>query len=514
MKGFKDLYKEVIKGGLFSEGHCSVCGACITVCPLNLLSFRKESFFTPGEENHIDRKEVKEVFNKCIDCGLCYAACPELNFNLKQAETYKFGDFKYSELGYILKILAARSADLNLAKNGQAGGVITTLLKYVLENDIVDGVITTMEDKSNPWKPIPILITKENISELYKTQKSKYFPSATLTALQEVKKKDLKRVAIVVLPCQQHAISKMSISKAFKDWIDRISFSIGVFCLGTYWTGEFYDWLKKKHDLKPGSIEKMYYDFENFIIITKDGNKIIEKREDMYSLTRGSCRLCEDFTNVLADIAVGEIATPDGWSTVIARSEIGREIIDGAIHKDYLQAKSLSIEELRIASEVAKLKYEYHVSKKLFKLDYESFKKKYQLIELPTVESEGMLMLNVLSKTGIDLYSARFKGITDMDDTLIARALSAILQFSKTVFSRNVNNIDLGDMRLIVKTSDNFTLIAVVQKNSKIEQNANTFDKILQELEKTSIARKVEEIIDTSKIEREIDKIVRRYFII
>ncbi len=514
MKGFKDLYKEVIKGGLFSEGHCSVCGACITVCPLNLLSFRKESFFTPGEENHIDKKEVKEVFAKCIDCGLCYAACPELNFNLRQAEEHKFGSFEYTEFGYTLKTLAARSTDRRLSENGQSGGVITTLLKYVLENDIVDGVITTVEDENNPWKPIPVLITKDEIDILYKTQKSKYFPSATLTALQDAKKRKINKVAIVVLPCQQHAISKMAINKTFKNWIDRISFSIGVFCLGTYWTGEFYDWLKKKHKLEPQQIKKMYYDFENFIIITEDNKKIIEKRDDMYSLTRGSCRICEDFTNVLADIAVGEIATPEGWSTVIVRSNKGKEIIEGAIHKDYLYTKPLSQEELRIASEVAKLKYEYHVSKKLFKLDYETFKRKYLLIELPTAESEGMLMLNIIAKNGIDLYSARFEEINNIDDTLIAGALSAILQFSKTVFSRNVNNIDLGDMNVIVRSSENFTIVAAVRKGSKVEKDQKIFDEILKELESSGISKQVENLIDTSKIENEIDKIVRKFFII
>ena len=40
------------------------------------------------------------------------------------------------------------------------------------------------------------------------------------------------------------------------------------------------------------------------------------------------CNFCDDFTNKFADISVGSVGTPDGYSTVIVRSEVGAKLLE------------------------------------------------------------------------------------------------------------------------------------------------------------------------------------------
>jgi coenzyme F420 hydrogenase subunit beta len=44
---------------------------------------------------------------------------------------------------------------------------------------------------------------------------------------------------------------------------------------------------------------------------------------------REGCRFCGDLVSRLADLSIGSIGSPDGCSTVIVRSERGKELLEG-----------------------------------------------------------------------------------------------------------------------------------------------------------------------------------------
>jgi coenzyme F420 hydrogenase subunit beta len=50
----------------------------------------------------------------------------------------------------------------------------------------------------------------------------------------------------------------------------------------------------------------------------------------MESEIREGCAFCDDFASRLADIAIGSVGSPDGYSTVIARSQAGKRLLDAA----------------------------------------------------------------------------------------------------------------------------------------------------------------------------------------
>ena len=46
---------------------------------------------------------------------------------------------------------------------------------------------------------------------------------------------------------------------------------------------------------------------------------------------RSGCGFCDDLVSRLADISVGSIGSPDGYSTVIVRSERGEKLLEAAV---------------------------------------------------------------------------------------------------------------------------------------------------------------------------------------
>jgi coenzyme F420 hydrogenase subunit beta len=63
----------------------------------------------------------------------------------------------------------------------------------------------------------------------------------------------------------------------------------------------------------------------NFIV-TNEGKQVSCKVSELQEAVRTGCSFCTDFTSRLADISVGSVGSPDGYSTVITRSRKGEDL--------------------------------------------------------------------------------------------------------------------------------------------------------------------------------------------
>jgi coenzyme F420 hydrogenase subunit beta len=54
-------------------------------------------------------------------------------------------------------------------------------------------------------------------------------------------------------------------------------------------------------------------------------------------MKRFACRYCDDYAAEFADLSFGGIGAPEGWTTVIARTPLGRAILADAKGKDLEQ---------------------------------------------------------------------------------------------------------------------------------------------------------------------------------
>jgi coenzyme F420 hydrogenase subunit beta len=53
----------------------------------------------------------------------------------------------------------------------------------------------------------------------------------------------------------------------------------------------------------------------------------------------GPCRYCIDYTSEFADISIGAIGSPDGWNTVIVRTEVGESLFENARRANVIEAR-------------------------------------------------------------------------------------------------------------------------------------------------------------------------------
>lgn len=123
---FENLQNDVI-----SVGGCVLCGACEYVCPVDAIQ--------------INRRKPVLKGNCPDDCHACYFACPRTFIS---NEIYP-SDIDEKPLGNYLEIYTVRADSII----GQDGGVVSSILVYLLENGIVDKVSIVGEDKDAPWRP-------------------------------------------------------------------------------------------------------------------------------------------------------------------------------------------------------------------------------------------------------------------------------------------------------------------------------------------------------------------------
>ena len=156
---FDDLRANVI-----NVGSCVLCGACEYVCPDDLIIIK----------NTKPRKKRK----KCADdCHMCFAVCPRtfVPVDLRNDLSKKIGDYR--------KILTVKSLKHN---EGQDGVVVTTILDYLLTNNIVTQTLVVDKKEDLPWKPIAKL-TKD-VDEIVKASGTKYSVCPVFKPLKQLKK--------------------------------------------------------------------------------------------------------------------------------------------------------------------------------------------------------------------------------------------------------------------------------------------------------------------------------------
>jgi coenzyme F420-reducing hydrogenase beta subunit len=354
-KSFSDLMNEVVAPGL-----CTVCGTCVAVCPFNVLILREESFkrleLHALEVTHDTFKSIEEL---CQRCGFCYYNCPVKMFNLEKAESDEFGSVAKNVLGHFQRAYMAQSSDDGILKNAQCGGVATSLLKYMLEKKLVDAAVGVAAMEHPSWKPKPTVIT--NPTNLWKIQKSKYTPAATVIGVESALYEWCKsKIAVVATPCQLHGLWTMETSqKGYGRIFNSLRLTIGLFCYGTYsYNDLFISYLAKKVGITPSSVDKIDVDAENLRVWVNGKLKLEVNRRQLSRYLRKSCRNCHDFTNRLADISLGGIGSPEKWTTVLIRTKKGQEIFENAQNEGYLVAKPLQDDGIEKIRKLAMLKLE------------------------------------------------------------------------------------------------------------------------------------------------------------
>ena len=321
------------------RGLCTYCGTCYAFCPRNNI------LITRDRKDHPKPTVADEAV--CRGCGLCLRICPgaELDMDQLASETFaaKASD---ASLGVVKRVVLTRACDTAIREKAAAGGTVTALARFALDEGLAGGVLATgLGTAEDPLAPFSIVATdRETVASC---AGSHYQLHPTNAALRGAL--DGRQVAAVGLSCHVQGLRKaMREVPAAREGVSLI---IGLFC------GHNMDPLGTEHLLRrlgiprhrlsrlryrtrgmPGRLEATSRDGRTFSIPRPQWSYALSLFENR------RCSLCPDPFNELADISVGDAFLPElrgqgGWNVTIVRSERGDRLVRRAEEAGILEVR-------------------------------------------------------------------------------------------------------------------------------------------------------------------------------
>jgi coenzyme F420 hydrogenase subunit beta len=328
---------------------CVRCGACEPACPFDIIRFHDDAY--PYITNEDECR---------VNCVRCLKVCPGGDIDFTKLDQDMFGKHPHPDSisGIAIGSYVAYSTDDKIREEGASGGLVTALLAYMLEQDVIDGALVLgTETDENGWRQEPLIA--RDVKELCEAAKSKYLVVPMLKPLGEMEKIE-GRYAVVALPCYIHAIKKyLKVSPKLRK---RLKLVIGLYCNVALEAHVVDDLCEMKGverneltDLQfragewPGAVHASVDDGPLFKVLKNE-----EMKDEFNSLklfyTPKRCNMCIDFSAEYADIAVGDpwlrgpdgnYLYPDGYTTVLTRTDIGEEVMKAAEAAGYIGTEHL-----------------------------------------------------------------------------------------------------------------------------------------------------------------------------
>jgi coenzyme F420 hydrogenase subunit beta len=272
----------------------------------------------------------------CSDCGFCDTSlrplmaqsCVFVENRTEALELRFHGRTRRTPdemlFGVYRRMVAARMRPAN--PHAQWSGATTKLAALLLEQGLVDAVVTTRAVPGTRFAPQPFLA--RTAEEVIASAGNKPCLSPGLDLLDEVRQGGIKRLAVIGVGCQVHAL------RAAQDELGLEQlYVIGIPCSDNV----AYPDLERFLELISRSPETVvHYEFmQDFSIHLRHEDGRIEKvnfidipMAQLGDVFPSACLSCFDYANTLADITIGYMGAPFGWQWIMARNERGEALFD------------------------------------------------------------------------------------------------------------------------------------------------------------------------------------------
>jgi len=276
---------------------CTACGACEAVCPVGAVTVDKTAEIRdPNDLTLYTHGAAPKVCEGCFTCG---RVCPVVD------------GYVEDEFANVKRFFAAKSQ-----LPGQDGAVTSAILKSLFEQGEIDCAVgITMNEK---WETEVIVLTQA--SDVDKTKGTKYTSDPVDAILKDLFQK-YDRIAVAGVPCQVHAARLID-----ENVNDKIVLILGLLCMESF----HHD--KMQEEIIPNilglnieDVTKMDFGGGKFWAYTKDGEAHNVPISAVAPLARNPCHNCCDYTSVHADISLGSVGSPDGWNSVLIRTDKGEK---------------------------------------------------------------------------------------------------------------------------------------------------------------------------------------------
>jgi len=330
--GFSSLHKFVI-----DQKVCNYCGCCVSVCPSGCLSTGDES---------------PQLIGECDKCGVCYMACPRTFLPMTSIQKWLFKTEEIPPLGSYTKAVLASSNNKEILDRAPDGGIVTTIFTYLLDNNLVDAVITTGKQHDCVWcyHPKPMVITDSD--ELLDAIDRKYDPNPLLTVLKETS--NFKKVAFVGLACHVLALKKLqyaayayqealpSLSKTARKLTKNIDVVIGLGCMCRFGKGKW-DVILKEYGVDSEEMVTKHYEERisgDYVFHLEDGGEARVPHRRIIEYPHHMCFLCRDYDGYFSDITIDRSEYQE-YSTVLIRNEKGEDIFNQCLERDLMNTRDI-----------------------------------------------------------------------------------------------------------------------------------------------------------------------------
>jgi coenzyme F420 hydrogenase subunit beta len=325
---WRELYHEVVDTGL-----CTGCAACVMACPRDVLGYTDDYFPVQVGEGH--------AFDQCTigdrGCDICTRACPRFRNWETDIDEVLFDRPREPEevYGFARSILLTRATDKGVHEAGQDGGLVSTLLIWGLETEMIDGALTSeIVDKRGPFDSEPALVTDK--AGVLRTAGSRYTYSANPLAMAQADELKLKNIALVGMSCQA-SINGSVEAYGVNKYKRKIALTIGLLCSKTF-TYEGQKTVLAQHDIAIEDVVKVNIK-GRYMVWLRDGSYHELPLNLFHPYTRPGCKLCPDFAAQHADISTGGIGADDNWTLTIIRTERGEQWMRGVIDAGLVEAR-------------------------------------------------------------------------------------------------------------------------------------------------------------------------------
>ncbi len=248
----------------------------------------------------------------------------------------------------------SRTMDPEIAAKGECGGSITTLMKFLLEEEIVDAVLAVGKG-ADLYDAVPILINNPN--EIIESAGSLHCGTLNIAKIIE---KYLDgayhiKIAVTTKPCDAMAVNEL----VKRDRIDRENIIMfGINCGGTFHPLQTRRMIENK-GINPNEVVNEEISKGKFIIKTSD-NKKEEFNIDMLELEdkgrRKNCRRCEFNIPIGTDVAFGNWGVinryRDNNSFVEILTEKGAEIFEKAFNNGVIKLEQLPVGAVELREKI------------------------------------------------------------------------------------------------------------------------------------------------------------------
>ncbi len=313
---------------------CILCGLCTRVCE-ELVGVSAINAISRGVSREVDTP-YRDLSEDCVACGSCALICPTnaikgmMNVfpttpgDTREIEEQFLSGVRDDDLGIYTDLFAGKSF-----LPGQDGGMVTSLLEAGIEKGLIDAAIVILQEKSCRAQAAIV----DSIKEVRASRGTKYERISVISQLREALQEGKKRIAIVGTPCQIRVIRKLQWTGYLEEFPEAEIILLGLFCFESFNPNDLKDHIKDKLGVDICEADRIQIAKGKYTV-TLDGKDYSCGVKELGDDVREGCQSCSDFVSRLADLSVGSVGSPEGYSTVIVRSDRGSRLLEAASYRE------------------------------------------------------------------------------------------------------------------------------------------------------------------------------------